>query len=186
MASLLEMRGIVKQYPGVRALSEVNFELSSGEIHCLVGENGAGKSTLMKVLSGALAKDAGTIIVNGKTVALHSPAEAQAVGIGIMYQDYKLVPELTVAENILLGQEPTTPHLPFIDKKEMHNHAHDILARLGEEIPTDAIITTLSVAQRQIVEIAKALSRDMKILAMDEPTAALTEHETLNLFRLLK
>ncbi len=186
MSSLLEMRGIVKQYPGVRALSDVTFELRAGEIHCLVGENGAGKSTLMKILAGALAKDAGSIVVNGQHVALHSPTDAQAAGVGIMYQDYKLVPELSVAENIFLGQEPTKQHSPFIDKKKMHDDARKLLAQLGEDIATAKTIATLSVAQRQIVEVAKALSRHVTILAMDEPTASLTEHETVNLFRVIR
>ena len=186
MAPLLEMRGITKQYPGVRALSDVTFELRSGEIHCLVGENGAGKSTLMNILSGALAKDAGSIVVNGRTVPLNSPADALAAGIGIMYQDYKLVPELSVAENIFLGQEPRKAHSPFIDAKKMKYDAQAILKQLGEEIDTDLTVGTLSVAQRQIVEVAKALSRDVTILAMDEPTASLSEHETVNLFRVIK
>jgi len=186
MFPLLEMRGIVKNYPGVRALSDVSFELRSGEIHCLVGENGAGKSTLMKILSGALAKDAGSVAVNGKVIALNSPADALSAGIGIMYQDYKLVPELTVAENIFLGQEPTKQRSPFIDKKKMNDNARAILVRLGEEIDTGLTITALSVAQRQIVEVAKSLSREINILAMDEPTASLSEHETVNLFRVIK
>ncbi len=186
MASLLEMRGIVKHYPGVRALSDVTFDLRSGEIHCLVGENGAGKSTLMKILSGALAKDGGSVAVNGKAIALNSPADALSAGIGIMYQDYKLVPELSVAENIFLGQEPTRQRSPFIDKRKMHSDARSILERLGEEIDTNKAIASLSVAQRQIVEVAKALSREINILAMDEPTASLSEHETANLFRVIK
>ncbi|MBI5472652.1 MAG: sugar ABC transporter ATP-binding protein [Ignavibacteriae bacterium] len=186
MSPLLEMCGIAKEYPGVRALADVTFELRAGEIHCLVGENGAGKSTLMKILAGALAKDAGSIVVNGQNVALHSPTDAQAAGIGIIYQDYKLVPELSVAENIFLGQEPTKQHSPFIDKKKMHDDARKLLAQLGEEIPTDLTIAMLSVAQRQMVEVAKALSRHVTILAMDEPTASLTEHETVNLFRVIR
>lgn len=186
MSLLLAMRGIVKQYPGVRALSDVSLDLHAGEIHCLVGENGAGKSTLMKILSGALAKDAGSIIVNGNAATFRSPADAQSAGIGIMYQDYKLVPELTVAENIFLGQEPTKHRSPFVDKKQMHTNARTLLAQLGEDIDTELTIAGLSVAQRQIVEVAKALSRHVRILAMDEPTASLTEHETVNLFRVIR
>src|SRR5437879_961643 len=168
MASLLEMRDIRKTYPGVLALSDVHFDLTAGEVHCLVGENGAGKSTLMKILSGAVAKDSGTILIDGKRVDLHAPADSQKHGIGMVYQDFKLVPELSVAENILLGDEPvrgkaregTSPTrgsvFSLIDFKKMHEIARKVLAQLGEEIPTTALISSLSMAQRQLVEIAKS------------------------------
>jgi len=186
MTPLLAMQGIRKEYPGVQALDGVSFELRSGEVHCLLGENGAGKSTLMKILAGALEKDAGSIAIDGAEVALRSPAEAQRAGIGMIYQDFKLVPELSVAENILLGNEPTRGASPLIDVDRMHAVARAALAQLGEEIPTTAQVSSLSVAQRQIVEIAKALSKRVRILAMDEPSAALTEKELANLFAVIR
>ena len=186
MPALLEMQNIRKQYPGVLALDNVGFDLHAGEVHCLLGENGAGKSTLMKILSGALQKDSGSICIDGKEVEFSSPADSQRCGIGMIYQDFKLVPELSVAENILLGSEPKKRNSPFIDFKTMHETARGVLAQLGEEIPTAAIVSTLNTAQRQMVEIAKALSKNVRILAMDEPSAALTEKELKNLFAVIR
>ena len=163
MTPLLPMQNISKQYPGVLALSDVNFELLAGEVHCLVGENGAGKSTLMKVLSGAIRKDGGFILIDGSVVEFHSPSDSQRHGIGMIYQDFKLVPEMSVAENILLGSEPTKGHSPFIDFEKMHELARNVIRQLGEDIPTTAFISELSVAQRQIVEIAKAISKKVRI-----------------------
>ena len=186
MPPLLEMLGIRKLYPGVLALDNIDFTLASGEVHCLVGENGAGKSTLMKILSGALRKDTGSINIDGANVEINSPADSQQLSIGIIYQDFKLVPELSVAENIFLGNEPLRRRSPFIDFQSMHEQTRSILEQLGEEISTTALISSLSVAQRQIVEIAKALSKKVRILAMDEPSAALTELELKNLFRVIR
>lgn len=186
MIPLLEMKGITKAYPGVLALGGVDFTLRAGEVNCLVGENGAGKSTLIKVLSGAVPKDAGTISIAGEDARLNSPADAQRLGIGVIYQDFKLVPALSVAENILLGSEPVRGRSPIIDRNAMAQKASAALARLGEEIDTDAPVGRLSVAQQQIVEIARALSRNVRILAMDEPTAPLTERETENLFKVIR
>ena len=186
MQPVLEMRGITKQYPGVLALSNVDFTLNAGEVHCLLGENGAGKSTLMKILSGAIPKNNGSIFINGKEVFFHSPADSQKHAIGIIYQEFKLVPELSVAENILLGSEPTIRNTPFVDYPAMHKIARTALEQLGENIPTDVAVNSLSVAQRQIVEIAKAISKRVKILAMDEPSAALTENELRNLFTVIR
>jgi ribose transport system ATP-binding protein len=186
MSPLLEMRNIRKQYPGVLALDDVSFELRSGEVHCLLGENGAGKSTLMKVLSGAVPKDSGEIEVEGALVELDSPGAAQRLGIGIIHQEFKLVPELSVAENILLGNEPMRRGMPFIDFEKMHTTARATLAQLGEELDTREPIGSLPIAQRQLVEIAKALSKKVRILAMDEPSAALTENELQNLFKVIR
>ena len=183
---LLKMQNIRKQYPGVLALSDVNFELREGEVHCLVGENGAGKSTLMKVLSGAIGKDGGSILLDGQVVEFRSPSDSQRAGIGMIYQEFKLVPELTVAENILLGCEPTKGKSPFVDYKKANEIARGSLAQLGEEIPTTTVVSSLSMAQRQIVEIAKAISKKVRILAMDEPSAALTENELKNLFAVIR
>ena len=183
---LLQMKGIYKHYPGVVALADVNFELNAGEVHCLLGENGAGKSTLMKILSGAVDKDAGAILIQGKEIEFNSPANAQKYGISMIYQEFKLVPELSVAENILLGNEPTRGNSPLVDYKKVHQDAREILAQLGEEIPTATRISSLSMAQRQMVEIARALSRQVKILAMDEPSASLSRNELERLFAVIR
>jgi ribose transport system ATP-binding protein len=180
------MREIRKQYPGVLALDNVNFALQAGEAHCLLGENGAGKSTLMKILSGALSRDGGEISVDGTLAALSTPSDAQRLGIGIIHQELTLVPELSVAENILLGNEPKKRGTPFIDFGELHSRARAALGQLGEEIDTHTAIADLPIAQRQLVEIAKALSRKIRILAMDEPSASLTEGELRNLFVVIR
>ncbi len=178
------MSGISKRYPGVLALEKVDFTVNAGEVHCLVGENGAGKSTLIKILSGALSPSEGSIQIDNQPVQLPSPHSALRLGISVIYQDFKLVPELSVAENIVLGHEPRG--LLFIDRRKVHEIARAALLQLGEEIDTSAIVGTLSIAQRQIVEIAKALSRNVRILALDEPTASLTEREIENLFRVIR
>ncbi len=180
------MHGVSKCYPGVLALDTVDFSLNAGEVHCLIGENGAGKSTLMKILAGALKLDNGAIVVNGNNALLHSPLAAQHLGIGTIYQEFKLVPQLSVAENIVLGHEPTHAASPFIDTEALTEKALSVLTQLGEAIDPTAIVGTLGVAQRQIVEIAKALSRKIAILIMDEPTAALTERERERLFALIR
>jgi len=180
------MRDIVKQYPGVRALDGVSFDLLPGEVHALVGENGAGKSTLMKILAGAIPGDAGVVELDGMEVHPKSPAAAQALGIGIIYQDFKLVPELTAAENILLGHEPVRRGFPFLDAGQIYRQARSVLERIGETFDVHTPVGFLTTAQRQMVEIAKALSRSVRILVMDEPTAPLTERETENLFRIIR
>jgi ribose transport system ATP-binding protein len=180
------MSGIRKQYPGVLALQDVSFELRAGEVHCLLGENGAGKSTLMKILSGAIRKDGGKISIDGTEIDISSPSDARKHGIGMIYQDFKLVPELSVAENIFLGNEPKKSGSPFIDYPVMHASAKRVLETLGESIPTSVPVRTLSIAQRQMVEIAKALSKKVRILAMDEPTAPLTDNEMKNLFKVIR
>ena len=180
MINLLEMRDIVKRYPGVTALDKVSIDLKQGEVHCLVGENGAGKSTLMKVLSGAVKKDSGEIIINGSPAEYGSPSESRSLGISIIYQDFKLVPELSAASNIFLGREISDSL--FLDEKAMNMKAEEVLAQLGEEINVSTPVYRLSTAGRQMVEIAKAIVGNVKILAMDEPTAPLTSKEIKNLF----
>ncbi len=180
------MINICKRYPGVLALDNVSFELLKGEVHCLVGENGAGKSTLIKILSGALEKDSGKIYVDEKEADIQNPASSRKLGIGIIYQDFKLVPDLTVAENIFLGCEIKKEKSSFLDKKKMNELASRSLEQLGEKIDAAVPVKKLSVAQRQMVEIAKALNRKVNILAMDEPTASLTESEIKNLFKVIK
>lgn len=181
---LLALHNIRKRYPGVLALNDVSFELRPGEIHCLVGENGAGKSTLMGVLSGATPKDAGEILIDDSPVHIASPAHAQSHGIAIMYQDFKLVPEMSVAENIFLGREPV--RAGFIDRARMMVDARSLLDRLGEPIDAGAPVRALNSAQKQTIEIAKALSRNIRVLALDEPTAALTDTEKERLFDILR
>jgi ribose transport system ATP-binding protein len=183
---LLEMQNISKRYPGVLALDDISFDLIRGEVHCLLGENGAGKSTLMKILSGALKKDTGNIFIEGKEVSYQTPSEAQRLGIGIIYQDFKLIPELSAADNIFLGNEIINSSFSFLDKKKMIELAQKAFDELGENIPADLPVLKLSVAQRQMVEIAKALNRNIKILAMDEPTAPLTTSEIENLFKVIR
>jgi ribose transport system ATP-binding protein len=186
MPLLLEMRGVTKRYPGVLALDSVDFDLRAGEVHCLVGENGAGKSTLMKILSGAEPKDSGETKVDERPVSISSPADAQALGISIIYQDFKLVPELSVAENILLGHEPLRGKTPFVDRKRMRELSREVLTELGEPINVNLPVSSLSVARRQIVEIARVISRKAHIVAMDEPSAPLTENELKRLFNVIR
>ena len=184
MSYLLEMRDIVKQYPGVLALDKVSINLKLGEVHCVVGENGAGKSTLMKILSGAIKKDSGEFFINDEKVEYNSPSESQSFGISIIYQDFKLVPELTAAENIFLGQEIINSI--FLNAKEMNSKAEELISQLGENINVTLPINRLSTAERQMVEIAKAIAGNVKILAMDEPTAPLTSKEIKSLFGVIK
>jgi len=179
-APLLQMEGICKSFPGVRALHEVSFDLRPGEVHALVGENGAGKSTLIKILAGALQRDAGTIRVNGQPTQLRTPQAAIAAGISVIYQDFNLVPHLSVGENIYLGREPH--HWGIIDFRTMRAGTRALLDRLGAGFSATAPVNELSVAEQQMVEIAKALSVESKVLVMDEPSATLTEHELAALF----
>lgn len=186
--NLLSLRRISKRYPGVVALDEVSFDLRAGEVHCLVGENGAGKSTLIKVIAGTERPDSGEIWVNGKQRHFANPAEAIAAGIGVIYQDFKLVPALSVAENILLGHQPRrwNDKSPFIDWKKLRAEAGALLAQIGVELPLQQPVARLSVAQRQMVEIAKALHHRARIIAMDEPSATLTDKELEHLFALIR
>lgn len=181
---LVEMHNITKQFPGVRALSDVSISLLPGEVHALVGENGAGKSTLIKILSGVLRPDAGEIIWRGKKIEFSSPLEALACGIGAIYQEFNLVPQLTVAQNIMLGQAPH--RWGAILEDEMHRRARVALAQLGFELDTHTPVSELNVAQQQIVEIAKALARELQLLIMDEPTAALNQMEIKRLFDVIR
>jgi ribose transport system ATP-binding protein len=184
MNNLLEMRDIIKRYPGVLALDKVSIDLKPGEVHCLVGENGAGKSTLMKVLSGSVNKDSGEIFINGEKVEYNSPSEPQALGINTIHQDFKLVPELTVTENIFLGRE--IKNLLFLNDNEMNIKAAETLSQLGEDFVVILPVNKLSTAERQMVEIAKAIVGNVKILAMDEPTSPLTNNEIKNLFDVIR
>ena len=180
----LAVRGLSKSYPGVRALDRVDFDVRRGEVHALVGENGAGKSTLVKILAGAVLPDAGEIEIESKPVRILSPRQSEELGISVIYQEFNLVGEMTVAENVLLGREPTRGIA--IDHKAMNAKVAAIFARLGVMVALQAPIKSLSVAQQQIVEIAKALSVDARIIFMDEPSAALTANEVDKLFDVIR
>jgi len=177
------MNGIVKTFPGVRALDGVSFDVRAGEVHALVGENGAGKSTLMKTLAGAYRADAGTIEIDGRPAQIDGPKAAEALGIGMIYQEFNLVPDLRVIDNILLGQEPVRSG--FLDRAGALARASAVLTELGIVLPLESPARRLSVAQQQMTEIAKALVRKARLIVMDEPTAALTEREIDALFALI-
>jgi ABC-type sugar transport system, ATPase component len=177
----LQMRGIVKRFPGVLALSGVNFDVRLGEVHVLLGENGAGKSTLIKVLSGVYPPDAGEILFAGRPVTIRNPHDAQLLGVSTIYQELNLVPDMTVAENIFLGQEPMG-RFGTVNRKQQVRQTRDLLASLHLQIDPQAAVKRLGIAQQQMVEIAKALSFDARLIIMDEPTAVLTTHEIERLF----
>jgi ribose transport system ATP-binding protein len=183
-APVLEMRGIRKTFPGVVALDRVDFDLRAGEVHVLLGENGAGKSTLMKILSGAYTRDAGEILLDGRPVAIAAPRDAQSLGIATIYQELSLVLQLTVAENILLGHEPSRAGV--IDRGAMREAARRSLAEVGLAIEPDVRVDRLGIAEQQMVEVAKALFRRARVLVMDEPTSALTAREIERLFEVIR
>lgn len=175
-APLLEMRSINKSFPGVKALDNVDFRVNAGEVHCLIGANGAGKSTLMKILSGVYSADSGGIFINGEEVVMQSPKDGLKAGIAVIYQELSLVEELTVAENIFLGQYPET--LPgVVDWGVMKRRAQELLARLGIKTNPDATVSSLSMGHKQIVELCKALAAEARVVVMDEPSATLSEEE---------
>lgn len=180
---ILKMTGIDKRFSGVHALKGVDFDLYAGEVHALMGENGAGKSTLMKVLCGIHAYDSGTIEYFGKKVKFASIAESQAAGISIIHQELNMMNHLTVAQNIYIGREPMK--CGFIDDKKMETDAKELFKRIGVRIDPSVKLGSLTVGRQQMVEIAKAVSHDSKLLILDEPTAALTQPEVEDLFRIM-
>ncbi|GAA2118014.1 ATP-binding cassette domain-containing protein [Streptomyces synnematoformans] len=181
---LLTMTGITKSFPGVRALDGVDLDVEAGEVHCLLGQNGAGKSTLIKVLAGAHQPDEGTIVWQGAQTELKSPVAAMRLGIATIYQELDLVMHVSVAENVFLGHERSSGG--FIKPREAHSAAQDLLARLGHpEISASTIVGNLSAAGQQVVSMARALSHDVKLIVMDEPSAALDPDEVDNLFRIV-
>jgi ribose transport system ATP-binding protein len=183
---LLRMEGIYKSFPGVQALSNAQFELRHGEVHALVGENGAGKSTLMKILGGIYHKDAGHIYLEGQEVEIPDPRTAQHLGISIVHQELNLMPHLTVAQNIFIGREPRAA-LPFVmDDKTTNQKTERLFEMLNLRLDPNTKVADLTVAKQQMVEIAKALSFNAKILVMDEPTAALTDAEIEELFTVIR
>jgi ribose transport system ATP-binding protein len=180
----LEVRGVSKRFPGVHALDRVDLDVRRGEVHMLLGENGAGKSTLMKILSGVYARDEGRIFIDGQEIEPRNPRHAQSLGISIIYQTFSQAPHLNVAENLFLGREPLTLW-GTIDARRTRRMSRDALARVGLDLDPQTPIKKLSVAQRQMVEIAKALTLDARIVIMDEPTSALTDRETRRLFQII-
>jgi len=183
--NIVSMEGIHKSFPGVQALEDVDFSLKRGEIHGLVGENGAGKSTLIKVLTGVERQDSGTITLAGKEVIIRSPQHAQELGISTVYQEINLCPNLTVAENILIGQQPMK--FGRVDWKTMNAHAKQILKGLDIEIDVTQTLGSYSVALQQMAAIARALEiSSAKILILDEPTSSLDTHETDQLFDVMR
>jgi len=180
--SILELSSITKKFPGVLALDQVDFNLKEGEVHALVGENGAGKSTLIKIISGVHKKDGGEIKFKGQSVDIKGPKHSRKLGISVIYQEFNLVPYLSISENIFLGREDMKGQT-IIDKKEMYQKSKKILQDLGIDIDPNTQIADLGVAMQQMVEIAKAISMDSDIIIMDEPTAALGDNEIEELFK---
>jgi ribose transport system ATP-binding protein len=187
--TVLRMEGISKAFPGVQAVDDVDFEVAIGEVVALVGENGAGKSTLMKILCGAYGKDAGRILLHGQEVEIESPSHAQSLGIAIIYQEFNLTPNQSAAANIFLSREPRQGglgrFLNFVDRRRMEREAEQHLSRVGARVPASTLIRDLSVAQQQMVEVAKALAVDARLIIMDEPTSALGEDEVETLFAII-
>jgi ribose transport system ATP-binding protein len=182
---LLDMNNISKHFPGVQALDDVSFHLRRGEVLALVGENGAGKSTLIKILSGSYRADRGAIHLNGQPVNIKGPKHAIELGISTIYQETSLVQEITVAENMFLGRQPTG-RFRKVEWKRMNRDAEELLEELSINISPKLLISRLSVAQQQMVEIARAFSIDAKIIVMDEPTAAISQEDTVKLFSIIK
>lgn len=186
--NLLKMDGIIKDFPGIRALDQVSFQLEQGQVHGLLGANGAGKSTLIKVLGGYYSDYSGAIILNGKEVSIRTPRQASDSGIAVIHQEFYLHPHLTVAENILLGIEPLKKvgGMSFIDWNRLYADAQSFLDEIDFELPVKGKVETLGVGQQQLVQIAKAMIHDAKILVMDEPTARLSGNEREDLFKVIR
>jgi ABC-type sugar transport system ATPase subunit len=178
------MSGISKSFPGVQALQNVDLYVRAGECLALVGENGAGKSTLMKILSGVYAPEEGTVAIDGKVVVPSNPHHAQQLGVSIIYQEFNLFPNMTIEENIFIGREPN--RTGFVDRGQMRESALGFLRQVGVDLDPRAMVRNLSVAQQQMVEIAKALSFNARIVIMDEPTSALTDNEVQALFKIIR
>ena len=183
MTALLEMHEIEKAYPGVKALQGVSLQVEKGEVHALLGENGAGKSTLMKILAGAVAKSSGRICIDGQDVEITGPRHARELGIAIIYQELSILPHLSVAENIFLGRLPKRASMPWlVDWPRCHRMSSELLSQVGLSIDPRTPASQLKIADQQMVEIAKAISENAKIVIMDEPTTSLTTREVETLF----
>ncbi len=182
---MLRMSGITKRFVGIQVLTNVTFEARAGEVHAIVGENGAGKSTLMKILSGVYEPDSGSIEIDGRPVHFSGPHDSQRFGVAMVYQEFDLVPEMSVAENILLGRQPVN-RLGFVRRSELLRRAREPLDELDLDLDPGLIVKNLSAGQRQLVQIAQAYSREPRFMVFDEPTSALTEHEAQNLFGIIR
>lgn len=182
--NVLEIRGLVKDFPGVQALKDVSFGIKRNTVHCLVGENGAGKSTLIKILTGAYARTRGTLLLNGEEYHPHSTRDAKQKGISTLFQELNVVDQLTVEENLTLGMEDTT--FGFLRRTDKINKMVSVMNSIEPSITPRQLVSTLSVAQKQIVEIAKAVAAESDIIIMDEPTAAISESEIARLFAIIK
>jgi ribose transport system ATP-binding protein len=182
--TILQMKNISKTFPGVIALKAVDFDLMRGEVHALVGENGAGKSTLIKILSGAIPKSLGEIFINQEFVEITNPLQAQSLGIAVIYQELMLAPTLSAAENILLGRFPRRWRI-FVDRKKLFTTARQLTTMLGLKLDINLPLQLLTIAQQQMIEVAKALSLKAEIIVMDEPSAVLTPHELEKLFQVI-
>ncbi|MDR2021354.1 MAG: sugar ABC transporter ATP-binding protein [Treponema sp.] len=183
---LLRVKGIKKFFAATQALNDVEMEICRGEVHALMGENGAGKSTLIKIITGAYVKDDGQIFFNGKEVQIYSRADAQRLGISCIYQELSVIPTLTVAQNILIGREPKIGKTPLVSKKRMNQEVQNLIDLYGFPLKAADILETLPIAQRQMVEILKALSAKASLIIMDEPTASLSGKESETLFSIIK
>ena len=183
---ILEIENLSKHYPGVQALQHVTMSVAAGEVRALLGKNGAGKSTLIKILSGATTPDEGEIRVGGVPIQLNNPAAVFAMGVGTVYQEMSLVPGLTVAENILLGRWPLAKRVPVIDRRHLVSTAQEALDLMGATIKPNTVVSELSIPERQIVEIAKALSFKPKVLVLDEPTSSLPQSEVEQLLKVVR
>jgi len=182
---ILRMNNISKAFPGVQALTNINFDLRKGEVHCLLGENGAGKSTLIKIISGAHQKDSGTIILKGREVEIKDAQVARELGISTIYQEMSLIPGMSVAENIFLGEELVKSHFYMVDKEEMEKQAGRIFKEMNVAINPNSLIKEISTAQQQMVEIARSLVKNRRIIIMDEPTSSISDKDTHELFRII-
>ncbi|GIM45139.1 ribose import ATP-binding protein RbsA [Collibacillus ludicampi] len=183
---LLELRGIKKSFYGVKALDGMNLQVGKGEVLAVLGENGAGKSTMMKIIAGVYQPDEGEILIEGKSVTIKNTVDAQNLGISIIHQEFNLIPHLSVAENIFLGREPMKRGRLFIDWSRMIDDTKKLLQQVGLSVNPKRLVSSLNVAEQQMVEIAKSLSFKSKVIIMDEPTAALNDEETNNLFNIIK
>lgn len=183
--TILELQNIKKSYGGVHALRGVSFDLRAGEVHSLIGENGAGKSTLIKIISGAISDYEGKIILRGEEARFKNPLEANQAGIATIYQERSLIPYLNGAENIMLGKEPEKK-LSFVDRKELNKRARKYIDMVAPGLPLNVEVRRMSAAQQQLIEIAKALSREPEVIIMDEPTSSLTDNETSMLIKVVK
>jgi ribose transport system ATP-binding protein len=184
--NILEVHGLTKDFPGVRALDSIDFELREGEIHALLGENGAGKSTLIKILGGIYQPDCGSIVLRGKSREVKNPRQARSMGIGIVHQELSLFPALSIGDNVTAGNQPTAGFLGFVNRKAVRERTRRILETFAIDLDPDRPVHLLSIAQQQVVEIVHALLLDIKVLILDEPTSALTEKETEFLFSTVK